>query len=67
MKQPTRQKKKVVDEIKGTGEGLNYCNECPFFIFKDGEIPYCNVNDIVMPIGSVGYVTVPDWCGNKKK
>ena len=63
MKQPSRRKKEIKHVI-GTGEGLDYCDECPFFDYKNGN-PYCNINDIFLKVED-GKIPVPKRCGNNK-
>lgn len=67
MAQPIRKRKTVkvtVDSIKGTGRGLDFCNECPFLGYNENGY-ICNPNDYIF--GKVnGKIDVPKWCGNHK-
>ena len=67
MAQPTRKKKKKIIGYfpQGTGQGLEYCDECPFLEFRNG-VPYCGNNGSVLSADSNGFVIIPNWCGNKK-
>ena len=62
MKQPSK-KKKEIKHVTGTGEGLDYCDECPFMLMQNG-VSVCNASDMVL--GNESVINVPDWCGNKK-
>lgn len=63
MKQPSR-KKKETNEIKGTGIGIDSCNECPFLLVSGGKA-ICNTHDVEFEYSD--NIAVPDWCGNKKQ
>lgn len=76
MAQPTRRHKVIKpskSEIKGSGEGLKYCNDCPFFSVDDVDnyrTYTCVPNDYVIDKGSrdeIKSIKVPKWCGNKKR
>ena len=66
MAQPVRRRgieKKQI--LKGTGKGLDYCNECPFLSLE--EKPFCNPNDKYLKYKDINKIPVPTWCGNHKK
>ena len=66
MKQPAKKKapkQEKNNNFGGTGEGIDYCNECPFMVIASG-FSICNTSDIVL--GNGKQIKVPDWCGNKK-
>lgn len=68
MAQPVRatiRKKKINDRsVMGTGEGLTFCNECPFV---DLALGICNANDKKLAYTDINKINVPTWCGNHKK
>lgn len=65
MKQPSRKKHKV-NSFQGTGEGIEFCNDCPFLILLDG-VAICNASDVRIEHDNINKIIVPDWCGNKKQ
>lgn len=67
MAQPIRKRKIVEKEdniIHGTGDGIDYCDECPFLGYENGKVK-CMPNDIVFK--KKKNIPVPDNCGNKRK
>lgn len=76
MKQPAkRTKKKESIGIKGTGEGLDFCNQCPFFGILEsfgGQQYMCTASDKALSrepkrAAALQEIRVPEWCGNFKK
>lgn len=69
MGQPTRRGKKtpISTHVKGTGEGLDYCNDCPFFsISETKDSAICNTSDILFKYKEGDLIKVPVKCGNHK-
>lgn len=66
--QPFRKRKsKIPGEIKGTGKGVKFCNECPF-LRMDSTVVECLSNSYAFKgIKDLERIPVPDWCGNRKK
>lgn len=53
------------NEYHGKGDGLDYCNECPFLNL--GTIPAsCNPNSRNLEYTDRDKIPVPQWCGNNK-
>lgn len=66
--QPFRKRKsKFLGEIKGSGKGIEFCNDCPFLRI-DSTVVECPSNSYVFKeIKDLERIPVPDWCGNRKK
>lgn len=66
--QPFRKRKsKFLGEIKGSGKGIEFCNDCPF-LRMDSTATECIPNSYIFNgIKDLGKIPVPDWCGNRKK
>lgn len=70
MGQPIRKGRKPTPtpyHITGTGEGIEYCNDCPFFsMFPDKQMALCNTSDIEFYYKDGDLIKVPKNCGNHK-
>jgi len=65
MAQPIRRhKNKKKETIKITG--VEFCNDCPFLSHDNGSL-FCSPNDYKFDSDIDSKITVPEWCGNKKK
>lgn len=52
--------------LSNIGDGIEYCNQCPFLAYDKKKKSYiCSPNDLVM--GTDDNILVPEWCGNKKQ
>lgn len=65
--QPFRKRKsKFPGEIKGSGKGIEFCNDCPFLRMKSTATECIPNGYIFNGIKDLEKIPVPDWCGNKK-
>jgi len=69
MKQPVRNIKRNIKkppQFKSKGDGLDYCNECPFLGLTETTAT-CNPNDKKLKFDDINHIPVPNWCGNNKE
>jgi len=65
MSQPIKKHKcKKEDSIKITG--VDYCDDCPFLLYNNGSL-ICSPNDYKFDANIDSKISVPEWCGNKKR